>query len=77
MRIVTVEGLFFKHSWSDPYVVKPTWSTYQKAATARAYLKHHFGPMEIKKVEGGYALYTRCISHYASHRSHRKAGRRN
>ena len=76
MRIVAVEGLFARHSWSDPYVVKPTWSTYQKAATARAYLKAHFGPMEIKRVEGGYALYTRCTRTIARYRRYRKNGRR-
>jgi hypothetical protein len=60
MRIVSIEGVYSRGSDTDPFVVKPTWSTYGRAATARAYLKAHFGPIEIKRVEGGYALYTRC-----------------
>lgn len=63
MRIVTVKEKFVKHpgqQWfSEMYVEKLAFATYERAKRVRAMLRKYFGPMEIKRVKAGYALYTR------------------
>ena len=51
------------------YVEKMLFDTYKDALTARSMIRKHFGPMEIKRIKGGYALYTRTRSHYSRPRS--------
>ena len=60
-------------------VTKILFQRYMQAFHARADLKKYFGRMEIKKLKGGYGLYTRSDSHsiYASryYRKRRKMRR--
>lgn len=75
MRITSLKTRWIYRNFSTIpslqwYVEKLTFSTYVEALNARAMVKKYFGPMEIKEIKGGFALYTRSksVNPFSSHR---------
>jgi len=51
----------------ETQIIKLLWRHLVDVYGARAELKKHFGPMEIKEIKNGYALYTRVYRKYPRH----------